>query len=65
MTKSQKLISRDGISIDLGATAEEANKRVDRYNGIPVHACGKVSNRECPCWKCTTDDCAACMASLY
>lgn len=64
MSKTQRPISRDGVSIDLGATAREANKKVDRHGGVPVHACGLVSYRDCPCWTCIKDQCAACMASL-
>ena len=64
MAKSQSLISKDGISIDIGATAEEAKKNVDRHNDMPIHACGLISNRDCPCWTCTKNDCAACMASM-
>lgn len=64
MSKTQKPIIKDGAYIDLGATAEKANKNVDRHKGVPVHACGAVSYRDCPCWVCTKENCAACMASL-
>lgn len=64
MTKSQLPVSKDGVSIDVGATTEEAFKKVDRDNGVPIHACGLASHRDCPCWTCTKENCAACMANL-
>lgn len=65
MSKKQNPISEDGVSISLKKTAEEANKNVDRINDIPVHVCGQVSHRECPCWKCVSENCAACFATLF
>lgn len=66
MAHSQHPVSKDGVSIDLKETAIQASRNVDRdKGGIPVHACGKRSHRECPCWICTSEDCAACFASCY
>ncbi|MFA6354480.1 MAG: hypothetical protein WCX12_02235 [Candidatus Paceibacterota bacterium] len=64
MARRQDLLSGNGVSIDLAGTAKEANRNVDRDEGVPVHACGLVSHRDCPCWICTKNGCAACLASL-
>ncbi len=65
MTRSQVPVIKDGVSLDMMETAKRATERVDRSKDkIPIHACGKVSSRECPCWICTKNNCAACVASL-
>ena len=66
MARSQPPVSTDGVSIDTFETAKQAAKMVDRdEDGVPIHACGQVSHRECPCWTCTSASCAACFATLY
>ena len=65
MGAHQDPISTDGVSIDVTETARQAKKNVNRTeDGIPIHACGQVSIRECPCWTCVKENCAACFASL-
>jgi hypothetical protein len=66
MARSQLPVSKDGVSIDTLETARQAKLGVDRdVAGEPIHACGKVGARECPCWTCTSKNCAACLSSLY
>jgi hypothetical protein len=65
MSDSQSPISTDGVSIDLDATQKEAEKKVRRTtDGEPIHSCGKIGLRGCPCWRCTKSDCAACNADI-
>lgn len=42
-----------------------AHKEAEGMNKPPVketiHLCGKIGPRECPCWKCCSSWCPACM----
>ena len=65
MTVRQPVIVRNG-AIDTEAMATNAKEHVARAkDGTPVHACGLQSSRDCPCWTCTREQCAACTASMY
>lgn len=59
----RKVVITDG-AIDLAKTAEMAKKEVKRKDDVPVHSCGSVSHRDCPCWTCTLG-CKACDASMF
>lgn len=63
-TKNAKIVIENG-ALDIGKSAILAKKKVKRHNGMPVHACGLQSHRDCPCWTCTTGRCQACMASAF
>lgn len=64
-TLTQHPVSTDGVSIDAGETAIRAAANVKRDGGVPIHACGARSYRDCPCGTCVMGDCAACFASMY
>jgi len=66
MARSQFPVRGDGPSISGANTAAAAKKNVDRgEGGVPIHACGAESYRECPCWTCVSNHCAACAATLF
>lgn len=61
----QPLVSIDGVSIDTVETFKQAKHGVERDgDGIPMHACGTHSHRECPCFTCVKRMCAACFATM-
>ena len=62
-TKNAKVVVENG-ALNLAKSAGLAKGKVTRESGVPVHACGLHSHRDCPCWTCTTDRCQACMASM-
>ncbi len=63
-TKNAKVVVEDG-AINTMKSATLAKKEVKRDDGVPVHACGMRSYRDCPCWECTSRGCQACMSSMY
>lgn len=66
MPQSQKPVSTDGVGVDLHETARQARKKVKHNEtDVPVHACGTMTHQDCPCWICTEEHCAACMATIY
>lgn len=63
-TTNAKTIIKDG-AIDVKESTLLAKSEVERVDDIPVHACGLRSHRDCPCWTCTSENCQACMASMF
>ena len=65
MALSQPIVITGG-AVDIYKTAKAAKEKVDRdEDGIPIHACGAVTRRECPCPICDERNCAACFATIY
>ena len=62
--KNAKMVIKDGV-VDVKESAMLAKKNVKQVGGVPVHACGLISHRDCPCWVCTSENCQTCMASMY